>query len=56
MIIKDVMKQVFEIMEESPATIGILSGYEELDQIINGFHAGDLIALAGEQQMSRSFI
>jgi replicative DNA helicase len=56
MEIKKIMKQVFEIMEKSPATKGIPSGYKELDLMINGFHAGDLITIAGEQQICHSFI
>jgi replicative DNA helicase len=56
--IKDILPQTFERLEEfhnrGSLISGMSTGYNELDRITAGFHAGDLVVIAGRPSMGKT--
>ncbi|NOY89507.1 MAG: replicative DNA helicase [FCB group bacterium] len=56
--IKDLMPSTFEQIENlqsnDSSLVGIKTGYEQLDNMTNGLHGGELIIIAGRPSMGKS--
>ncbi len=54
-IAKSIVLQVGEIYEtKKPIMSGITTGFKDLDNLINGFHKGELIIIAGRPSMGKT--
>ncbi len=56
--LKDLMPGTFndieDLQSDNSSLVGIKTGYDELDEMTNGFHNGDLIIIAGRPSMGKS--
>jgi replicative DNA helicase len=53
-ILKDTIKAIEILYEKKEMVTGVPSGYFDLDKITTGFHAGELIVIAGRPAMGKT--
>lgn len=53
-ILKDTIKNIEILYEKKEMVTGVPSGYFDLDKITTGFHAGELIVIAGRPAMGKT--
>ena len=53
-IVKTEMTEIEKILSEKKAITGISTGYEDLDKVLFGLHAGDMIVLAARPSMGKT--
>ncbi|HJV34160.1 replicative DNA helicase [Geomonas sp.] len=53
-ILKDTIKNIELLYEKKEQVTGVPSGYTDLDKITTGFHAGDLVIIAGRPAMGKT--
>ncbi len=53
-IAKSIINQVGEIFESKKPIMGIPTGFKDLDRMINGFHNGEFVIIAGRPSMGKT--
>ncbi|NIA22664.1 MAG: replicative DNA helicase [Proteobacteria bacterium] len=53
-IAKTIISQVGEILESKKPLMGIPTGFKDIDRLINGFHKGEFIIIAGRPSMGKT--
>ncbi|HBA90004.1 MAG TPA: replicative DNA helicase [Geobacter sp.] len=53
-ILKDTIKNIELLYEKKELVTGVPSGYTDLDKLTAGFHAGDLVIIAGRPAMGKT--
>jgi replicative DNA helicase len=53
-ILKDTIKNIEVLYEKKEMVTGVPSGYTDLDRLTAGFHAGDLVIIAGRPAMGKT--
>ncbi|MCD6246382.1 replicative DNA helicase [candidate division WOR-3 bacterium] len=53
-IAKAIISQVGEILESKKPIMGIPTGFKDLDRLINGFHKGEFVIIAGRPSMGKT--
>ncbi|HJV66073.1 MAG TPA: replicative DNA helicase [Geomonas sp.] len=53
-ILKDTIKNIELLYEKKEQVTGVPSGYTDLDKMTAGFHAGDLVIIAGRPAMGKT--
>ena len=53
-IVKTEMTEIEKILSEKKSITGISTGYEDLDKVLFGLHAGDMVVLAARPSMGKT--
>ncbi|UFS68847.1 replicative DNA helicase [Geomonas sp. RF6] len=53
-VLKDAMRNIELLYEKKEAVTGVPTGYHDLDKMTAGFHAGDLVIIAGRPAMGKT--
>jgi replicative DNA helicase len=53
-VLKDTIKNIEMLYEKKEMVTGVPSGYHDLDKLTAGFHAGDLVIIAGRPAMGKT--
>ena len=53
-ILKDTIRNIELLYEKKEAVTGVPTGYTDLDRLTSGFHAGDLVIIAGRPAMGKT--